>query len=237
MLKKHLRNSARRLENYWLNNMIKFLKRIYFKIKYHKKQVRFSHGVNIGISSRFEGNNYIGKNSSFVGNIGYGSYIGNNSEISAKIGRFTCIAGNVKTVNGFHPSTQFVSIHPAFFSVTNNSGISYVTEDKFIEKKYSESRYSVTIGNDVWIGYGVTILAGVTIGDGAIVGAGAVVVKDIEPYTIVGGVPARQIRKRFDNEDVAFLLELKWWDKPHSWLKNHAELFTDIKTFKKACGD
>ena len=71
---------------------------------------------------------------------------------------------------------------------------------------------SITIGNDVWIGYEAVILSGVTIGDGAIIGTRAVVTKDIPPYTIVGGVPAKPIRRRFDEETVARLEELRWWD-------------------------
>ena len=70
----------------------------------------------------------------------------------------------------------------------------------------------IIIGNDVWIGYEAVILAGVTIGDGAIIGSRAVVTKDVPPYTIVGGVPARPIRRRFDDETVEALLHLRWWD-------------------------
>lgn len=70
----------------------------------------------------------------------------------------------------------------------------------------------IVIGNDVWIGYEAVIMAGVTIGDGAIIGARAVVTKDVKPYTIVGGVPAKPIRKRFKDETISSLLELKWWD-------------------------
>ena len=70
----------------------------------------------------------------------------------------------------------------------------------------------IIIGNDVWIGYEAVIMSGVTIGDGAIIGARSVVTKDIPPYTIVGGVPARQIRRRFSEETIAALLELKWWN-------------------------
>lgn len=77
-----------------------------------------------------------------------------------------------------------------------------------------DDRGDIVIGNDVWIGYEAVILSGVTIGDGAIIGARAVVTKDVPPYTIVGGVPAKPIRKRFSDEDTAQLLELKWWDWP-----------------------
>lgn len=75
-----------------------------------------------------------------------------------------------------------------------------------------DNKGDIIIGNDVWVGYDAVILSGVTIGDGAIIGTRAVVTKDVPPYTIVGGVPAKQIRKRFDEETVTRLLELKWWD-------------------------
>ena len=70
------------------------------------------------------------------------------------------------------------------------------------------------VGNDVWIGYEAVILAGVTIGDGAVVAARAVVTRDVPPYTIVGGVPARPIRRRFGKETISRLLALRWWDWP-----------------------
>ena len=77
-----------------------------------------------------------------------------------------------------------------------------------------DNKGNIVIGNDVWIGFEAVILAGVTIGDGAIIGARAVVTKDVPPYTIVGGVPAKPIRKRFSDEDIAALMALKWWDLP-----------------------
>ncbi len=77
-----------------------------------------------------------------------------------------------------------------------------------------DNKGDIVVGSDVWIGYEAVILAGVTIGGGAIIGARAVVTKDVPPYTIVGGVPASPIRKRFDEDTVARLLELRWWDWP-----------------------
>ena len=77
-----------------------------------------------------------------------------------------------------------------------------------------DNKGDIVIGNDVWIGYEAVILAGVTVGDGAVIGARAVVTKDVPPYTIVGGVPAKQIRKRFPKETISGLLALKWWDWP-----------------------
>lgn len=77
-----------------------------------------------------------------------------------------------------------------------------------------DNRGGITVGNDVWIGYEAVILAGVTIGDGAIIAARAVVTQDVPPYTIVGGVPARPIRKRFSEPEIQQLLALRWWDWP-----------------------
>lgn len=77
-----------------------------------------------------------------------------------------------------------------------------------------DNKGDIIIGNDVWIGYEAVIMAGVTVGDGAIIGTRAVVTKDVPPYTIVGGVPAKPIRKRFDNETLDELLKIRWWDWP-----------------------
>ncbi len=81
-----------------------------------------------------------------------------------------------------------------------------------------ENRGDISIGNDVWIGYEAVILSGVTIGDGAIIAARSVVTRDVPPYTIVGGVPARPIRKRYDEATIAHLLQLQWWDWPEAKL-------------------
>lgn len=88
---------------------------------------------------------------------------------------------------------------------------------------YPINRERLVIGNDVWIGYEAVVMAGVTIGDGAIIGARAVVTKDVPPYTIVGGVPAKPIRKRFDDETIERLLDLKWWDWPIEKIRRHLE--------------
>jgi len=84
-----------------------------------------------------------------------------------------------------------------------------------------DNKGHIVIGNDVWIGYEAVIMAGVTIGDGAIIGTRAVVTKDVPPYTIVGGVPAREIRKRFSENVISKLLEMKWWDWPEEKIKRH----------------
>lgn len=84
-----------------------------------------------------------------------------------------------------------------------------------------DNRGDIVVGNDVWIGYEAVILSGVTIGDGAIIGARAVVTRDVPPYTIVGGVPAKPIRPRFDPEATAALLELRWWDWPRERIRRN----------------
>lgn len=82
----------------------------------------------------------------------------------------------------------------------------------------------IIVGNDVWIGYEAVVLSGVTIGDGAVIGARAVVTKDVPPYTIVCGVPAKPVRRRFDGKTIARLLELKWWDWPEERIRANLEI-------------
>lgn len=89
-----------------------------------------------------------------------------------------------------------------------------------------DNKGDIVVGNDVWIGYEAVILAGVRIGDGAVIGSRAVVTRDIPPYTIVGGVPARTIRKRFDDAVIARLLELRWWDWPEEAVRRNIQAIT-----------
>ncbi|MEA5038349.1 MAG: CatB-related O-acetyltransferase [Clostridiaceae bacterium] len=84
-----------------------------------------------------------------------------------------------------------------------------------------DNRGDIVIGSDVWIGYEAVVLSGVHIGDGAIIGARAVVTKDVPPYTVVGGVPAREIRKRFDEETIRQLQQIRWWDWPFDKIQKH----------------
>lgn len=161
--------------------------------------------------------------------IGYGSYIGMNCTFSrCKIGRYCCISANVRVIAGNHPIKDFVSYHPAFYSVNKQSGFSYVRENCFEEAKTIDG-YSCIIGNDVWIGDSAKILGGVRIGDGAMVAAGALVTKDIPPYAIVVGVPARIIRYKFEPSEVEFLKDFKWWDKDSQWLASNAHLMKNVK--------
>lgn len=87
-----------------------------------------------------------------------------------------------------------------------------------------DNKGDIVIGNDVWIGYEAVVLSGVTIGDGAIIGTRAVVTKDVPPYTIVGGIPAKPIRKRFSDEVISKLLELQWWNWPENRIKENIDV-------------
>jgi acetyltransferase-like isoleucine patch superfamily enzyme len=200
-------------------------------------QVQFGKGAFIGYSSVFEGHNKLGNNSVFVSSmLGYASYIGDRSRFSrTKIGKYCSIGPNVECIFGRHPAHTFVSTHPAFFSINHSIGLSYVTEQKFQEHPEpldKDGKYSVVIGNDVWIGANVALLDGITVGDGAIIAANALVTKDVPPYTIIGGVPAKELKKRFTEDQITFLLDLKWWEKPKDWICLHAEYFSDIDTLR-----
>lgn len=205
----------------------KLIKYIFTRIKFRKTCI-FDYSCNIGIKSKFEGANKIYPNTIFSGKMGYGSYIASNCEISANIGRFTSIAPYVRTNNGMHPYTYpYVATSPMFFSLRKQNGFTFADKQIFVETKSSSM-----IGNDCWIGENVFICGGVSIGDGAIVLAGAVVSKDVPPYAIVGGVPAKILKYRYDEDDIKFLLDLKWWNSDILWLKNNWRLLNNIELLK-----
>lgn len=132
------------------------------------------------------------------------------------IGKFCSIACGAKFLfNSANHTLKSMSTYPfPLFFEQWNLDMKNVTDSW-------DNKGDIVIGNDVWIGYEAVIMAGVTIGNGAIIGTRAVVTKDVPPYTIVGGVPARPIRKRFSDEVVQKLQEMQWWDWPDEEIASH----------------
>lgn len=121
------------------------------------------------------------------------------------IGKFCMIASDVTFImNGANHLTDSLTTYP--FAIFGNGW------EKAMDGKSYPQKGDILIGNDVWIGYNATIMAGVTIGDGAIIATNSTVIKDVEPYSIVGGNPAKEIKKRFSDEIIAKLLSIKWWN-------------------------
>lgn len=148
--------------------------------------------------------------------IGSFTSVGRNSKISnSEIGRFCAISWNV-TINAIsHPLDRLTT-----------SAFPYVAYLGFVKiNSNSNFKKKVVIGSDVWIGANVIIMPGVKIGDGAVIGAGSVVTKDISPYTIVAGVPAKKIRQRFKEDIVDKLCLLRWWDLDASTIKENVNLW------------
>ena len=125
------------------------------------------------------------------------------------IGKWTNIANMVRLNPGNHPTWRACQHHALYRASQYGFG---EDEAEFFDWRKD---HWVTIGHDVWIGHGATVLAGVTIGTGAVVGAGAVVTRDVAPYTIVAGSPARPIRRRFTEAQEEALMQIAWWDWDH----------------------
>ena len=211
-------------------NFMIFLYRKYYEIK--NKNVKLAKGSKILPGTILHGFNLVEKNSAFYGEIGRDSYIGCDSFIYAEIGRYTSIGDRVRCVFASHPINDFVSTSPVFYSIKRQNGHTYVHEQLYDEVQIQEGKkVPVVIGNDVWIGSDVTIVGKVTIHDGAVVATGAVVTEDVMPYTIVGGVPARVIKKRFDDKQIDQLLSIKWWNWNEDEIVNNVALFRNIDDF------
>jgi acetyltransferase-like isoleucine patch superfamily enzyme len=157
--------------------------------------------------------------------LGDHSYIQKNAAIfNARIGKFCSIASGVSIGPGIHKMNG-VSTHPAFYLKNTPLKKTFSNYDSINSSK------TTIIGHDVWIAERAILVDGVSIGTGAIIAAGAVVTKDVEPYAIVGGIPAKHIKYRFEENERKLLLASKWWDLPEEWLMNNYSLFSDIPKF------
>lgn len=151
-------------------------------------------------------------------------YFGENTEL--EIGKFCSIAEHVTIFMGGYHDPHSISTYPFNAAYPNITGKSILID-----------KPNTKIGNDVWIGAGAIIMAGVTIGDGAIIAAGSVVTKSVGPYEVVGGNPARFIAKRFSDEIIDKLLEIKWWDWEVGRIKDNIHLLNshEIGKFIRRC--
>ena len=210
------------------------LKRWILRLKWHGK-LQLEQGCDIALQAQFEGMNKIYSHSSFGGILGYGSYIGHHSSLTAKIGRFCSISNHVICNAGIHPfQAPFATTSPCFFSLRKQNGATFATQQMLNEIKTTdnEGAFDCEIGNDVWICEGAFINGGIYIADGAVVLAHAVVTKDVPPYAIVGGVPAKIIGYRYDEATIKWLLNVQWWNNPIAWFRAHWSLLCDIDKLK-----
>ena len=193
----------------------------------HPKTVRVKYDAHVKNVS-FEGNN-INKGCKVINcKLGYGTYfLVNSSYIIQRSVSFVPL-GEIFQIYSQHPSSNFVSTHPSFYSTRKQAGFSFTKRQLFKEHILIDNKYQNIIGNDVWIGNNVTLMEGVIIGDGAIIASGSIVTKDIPNYAIYGGVPAKLIKYRFSESQIKFLNDLEWWNKTENWLEENIELMTDI---------
>ncbi|MFD1551794.1 antibiotic acetyltransferase [Putridiphycobacter roseus] len=189
-------------------------------LNYKRKTKQLSIGYSNDIrNSKFGGYNNIGDRAS-MNNVTLGTYTYMSYDTvirNADIGKFCSIGPRCLIGLGKHPVNDYLSTHPLFYSANSPLTFSFLKESTYQEIE------TITIGNDVWLGAGCIILDGVSIGDGAIVAAGAVVTKNVAPFSIVKGVPAKHSGYKFTPEKIKSIQDDPWWDKDIDWIKKHIQ--------------
>ncbi len=211
------------------------LKYIYNKYRFRGKGVILPYSADVSIGSEIEGDCVFYKHASFHGKLGRGTIISSGPHLAADVGRY-CSIGSVQCIVARHPmKAPYVTTSPCFYSLKKQLGYTYAKEQSFKEFKYfDETReIAVKIGNDCWVGPEVCLIGGIEIGDGAVVLSRAFVTKDVPPYAIVGGIPAKVIGYRYDEETIKLLQKVQWWNLPVEWLKEHSDLLCDMDKFKE----
>lgn len=211
------------------NPITMWLKYLYMKYRAKKNNKTLKIGYNSYLYNTETGKYTTIYDNVSINNCSIGDYTYISSDCNfanTKIGKYCSIGPGVRCGMGKHPSSKFVSTHPIFFSIRCQSQVT------FSNNNYFEEISNIDIGNDVWIGANVVILDGIKIGDGSIIAAGAVVIKDVLPYQIVGGVPAKLIKYRFSTEERDLLISDKWWEKDINWLNNNFSIMHDIERYK-----
>jgi chloramphenicol O-acetyltransferase type B len=217
-------------KSFFYNPILEYFRWLFGKIYYQTKY--WGCHLRIGYKSKVS-NVIFGKYNWMVedviienSSLGDFTYISRGAVIlEAKIGKFCSIGPNVRVAPGKHPTHTIVSTHPSIYSNPTYSLKNFASYDK--HNPYRK----VTIGNDVWICANAVIGDGISIGDGAIIGSNAVVTKDVEPYSIVGGIPAKHLRYRFEPAEIERLLATKWWDQDIAWLEKHAVSLWNINDY------
>lgn len=220
--------------------MKKFIISILSKIKFIlDRKVKLSISVLTNFSTRCENNTKIYFKSDIRNTeIGRATYLGWHTNYhNSKIGSFCSIAPYSEVVFGRHPAREYISTHPCFFSTYKQANFTFADHEYYEQNKLIEGK-SIIIGNDVWIGWKVMLLEGLTIGDGAIIAAGSVVTKDVAPFEIVGGNPAKHISYRFSKEIIDKILKDPWWTWDWNLIKeNFLDFHYPDKFIKKYYGE
>lgn len=193
----------------------------YFRLKKYKNIE--AKNTRINKNTIFEGENKIGQRS-YISNSYFGkySYVGEDCKLrNVKIGKYCSIGNNIKIIFGDHP-LHLVGMHPFFYEGLNIKKL-----------KKLDSNYDVVIEHDVWIGDNVSIFPGVTIGTGSVIGANALVIEDVEPYSVVVGVPAKIKKYRFDKEVIKQIIETEWWTLDKDELEKYRSIFDNPSLFSK----